>query len=240
MTYVHNIGALDRLGRLIVGLLLLAAGLFGALATSWQIAALAGAILLLTTAAVGFCPGYVPFGICTRRRRFDEPSRTNMNPATPTFAIEVETTPALCPVGERYAAEQMRNRTTPVLSCEGPCIRGEIARQAAHMIGRQSGFARACQGEAVAVPDSAMARWVREAEKVLVLDGCFLHCQGRLMRRMLRPDQLLEIDALPLYRRYTDLFDIDSVAEAERLAVARQVAERVLAKVTMRTGISVY
>jgi len=156
-----------------------------------------------------------------------------MNPATPTFAIEVETTPALCPVGERYAAEQMRKRTTPVLSCEGPCIRGEIARQAAHLVGKQPGFARACQGEAVAVPDSAMARWIRDAERVVVLDGCFLHCQARLMRRMLQPGQLVEVDALPLYRKYTDLFDIDSVAEGERMAVAKQVAERVLEKVAV-------
>jgi hypothetical protein len=66
---------------------------------------------------------------------------------------------------------------------------------------------------------------------VLVLDGCFLHCQGRLMRRLLRPDQLVELDALPLYRKYTDLFDIDSVPEPERLAAARDVAEKVLERV---------
>ena len=147
---------------------------------------------------------------------------------TPVFTVEVEAVAGLCPAGERYAEQQRRAGTVPVLSCEGPCIRGEIARQAAHLIGKQPGFARACQGEAVAVPDSAMAHWVHEAGQVLVLDGCFLHCQGRLMRRMLKPGQLLELDALPMYRKYNDLFEIDSVPEAERMEVARQVAQRVL------------
>ena len=147
-----------------------------------------------------------------------------------TFEIEVEETTGLCPAGERYAKEQMREGRIPVLSCEGPFIRGEIARQAANQIGRQPPFSRACQGEAMAVPQSAMAQWVREAERVVVLDGCFLRCQARMMRRMLGADQLIEIDALPLYRRYVDLFEIDSVPEAERNAVADEVAQLVLAE----------
>ena len=149
-----------------------------------------------------------------------------------TFDIEVEQTTALCPVGERYGKQMLREGRIPVLSCEGPCIRGEIARQAANRIGKQAPFARACQGEAVAVPNSAMARWVRESARVVVLDGCFLRCQARMMRRMLRPGQLVEIDALPLYRKYQDLFEIDSVPEAERNAVAEEVARRVMAKLT--------
>jgi len=74
MTNSHNMGGLDRLGRLIAGLALLTASFFGALATGWQVATLAAATVLLTTAAVGFCPGYVPLGINTRRRRFRQPS----------------------------------------------------------------------------------------------------------------------------------------------------------------------
>lgn len=145
-----------------------------------------------------------------------------------TFQIEVEPTTGLCPAGERYAEEQIREGRIPVLSCEGPCIRGEIARQAAHRVGKQPPFARACQGEALAVPGSTMARWVREADRVVVLDGCFLRCQARMMRRMLRPDQLVEIDALPLYRKYTNLFEIDGVPAEEREAAADEVARLVL------------
>jgi uncharacterized metal-binding protein len=148
------------------------------------------------------------------------------------FNLDIETTPLRCPVGESYAAEQIREGRFPVLSCEGPCIRGEIAREAAHRVAEHEWFARACQGEAVTVPESGMARWVREAEQVVVLDGCFLRCQARMMRRMLRPDQLVEVDVLALYKKYTDKFAIDEVPEAERRAVAAEVAEQVLTKLT--------
>jgi uncharacterized metal-binding protein len=162
-----------------------------------------------------------------------------MNDSVSTFEIEVEETKGLCPAGESYAGRQLHAGRIPVLSCEGPCIRGEIARQAAHLIGKQPSFARACQGEVVAVPQSTMARWVREAPQVLVLDGCFLHCQARLMRHMIAPERLVEVDALPLYRKYADLFDIDSVPEDERKAVAQQVADRVLAKLSESRGSAV-
>ncbi len=155
-----------------------------------------------------------------------------MKPESSTFQIEVETTTQVCPTGEKYAEQVIRERRTPVLSCEGPCIRGEIARLAAHRVAKQTPYARACQGEALAVPHSGMARWIRGAEQVVVLDGCFLRCQARMMRRMLRPGQLVEIDALPLHKKYTDEFEIDAVPEAERNAVADAVAGRVLAKLS--------
>ena len=151
-----------------------------------------------------------------------------MNADRSTFVLEIENTSGLCPVGERYGQQQMRERRTPVLCCEGPCIRGEIARQVANRIGKEAPFARACQGEAVVVPHSAIARWVREAEQVVVVDGCFLRCQARTMRGMLRPGQIVEIDTLPFYGKYTDLFEIDSVPEAERNAVAEEVARHVI------------
>ena len=144
-----------------------------------------------------------------------------------TFELRVEETKLVCPVGLRYANQQMREGTIPVLSCEGPCIRGEIARQAAHRVAKHAGFKRACQGEVMSIPGSAMARWVRGAEKVVVIDGCFLRCQARQMRQMMHPDQLIEIDALSLYKKYTDVFEIDDVPERERTAAAEQVAERV-------------
>ena len=159
-----------------------------------------------------------------------------MNDVVSTFDVVVDETKGLCPAGERYAEQQLHAGRIPVLSCEGPCIRGEIARQAANLIGRQPPFARACQGEAVAVPRSTMARWVREAPQVLVLDGCFLHCQARLMRHTIAPGRPVEVDALPLYRKYVDLFEFDSVPEDERRAVAQQVADAVLAKLAESKG----
>lgn len=46
---------------------------------------------------------------------------------TPDFSLDVAGVRGLCPAGEAYAKEQIEARTISVFSCEGPCIRGEIA-----------------------------------------------------------------------------------------------------------------
>jgi len=63
----QNMGGLDRLGRLVIGLALIATGLFVATASGWKVIAIAVGAVLVTTAAAGICPGYFPFGITTRR-----------------------------------------------------------------------------------------------------------------------------------------------------------------------------
>ncbi|NIR01084.1 MAG: hypothetical protein GTN78_12935 [Gemmatimonadales bacterium] len=128
-------------------------------------------------------------------------------------------------VGERNIAEGK----IPVLSCEGACIRGEIARMAAHMVAKEEGFARACHGELLSVPESAMGRWAQEAEKVVLIDGCFLRCHGRLLENLIDGGRLVEFDALSIYQDYTDVFEIDAVPEEARKQAARQVADSVLA-----------
>ncbi|MFC1765271.1 putative zinc-binding protein [Planctomycetota bacterium] len=124
----------------------------------------------------------------------------------------------------------MKQLKTPVLSCEGGCIRGEIARLAANMVAKEAGFARGCHGELVTVPDSAIAKWIRQAEKVILIDGCFLSCHGRLIKGLLKTDQLIQFDALKVYKKYTDIFDIDDVPEEDRQEAAQQVANNVLAQ----------
>jgi hypothetical protein len=39
---------------------------------------------------------------------------------------------------------------------------------------------------------------------------------------------MIHIDALPLYKKYTDIFLMDDVPEEERKAVARQVADKII------------
>jgi hypothetical protein len=58
-----NIGSIDRWSRVVLGLVIMAAGLYF---KSWF--GLIG-LLPLVTALVGWCPAYVPFGIstCTQR-----------------------------------------------------------------------------------------------------------------------------------------------------------------------------
>jgi uncharacterized metal-binding protein len=143
--------------------------------------------------------------------------------------IEVTGTKARCPVGEAVAKRNMAQSKIPVLSCEGACIRGEIARQAANMVAKEPPYSRGCHGELVTVPDSSVARWFNTASKVVLIDGCFLRCHGRILERLLDSDKLIQFDALSVYKKYSDIFDIDDVPEADRLEAARQVADHVQA-----------
>ncbi|MHC4166678.1 MAG: putative zinc-binding protein [Planctomycetota bacterium] len=136
------------------------------------------------------------------------------------FAVEVQKTDGHCPIGETVGKRNIEQERIPVLSCEGGCIRGEIARLAANMVSKEQGFARGCHGELVTVPDSAIARWIRGVEKVILIDGCFLSCHGRILEGLLKKDQLVQFDALKVYRKYTDVFDIDEVRRHDRLPTA--------------------
>ncbi len=154
-----------------------------------------------------------------------------MDAYTSDFSLDVQGVKGFCPVGEDYAKQQIEAGTTPVLSCEGPCIRGEIARLAANLVAQEvPGLARTCHAEAFMVPHSSMAAWVKGADKSVMIDGCFLKCHGRVLNKLVGGEKVIEIDALPLYKKYTDVFLMDDVPEEERKAVARQVADKIIAK----------
>lgn len=154
-----------------------------------------------------------------------------MDSYTPDFSLDVQGVRGYCPAGEVYSQRNIEERKIPVLSCEGPCIRGEIARLAANLIAQDvPSFARACHAETFLVPHSSMARWVKQADKTVMIDGCFLKCHGRVLKKLIGEEKVIHIDALPLYKKYTDIFLMDDVPEEERKAVARQVADKIIAK----------
>ena len=156
-----------------------------------------------------------------------------MEDYTPDFSVAVQGVKGFCPAGEAYAKRNISEGKIPVLSCEGPCVRGEIARLAANFVAHDvPSFARACHAESFFVPHSAMARWVKDAKQVVMIDGCFLKCHGRVLKELVDEDRVIHIDALPLYKKYTDIFLIDDVPEEERKAVARQVADQIITTVS--------
>ncbi len=144
------------------------------------------------------------------------------------FTLTVDDTKAVCAIGEAAGKMSIDEKKIPVISCEGACIRGEIARLAAHLVAKEEPYRRSCHGEMFTAPHSAIAQWMREAEKVIVIDGCFMKCHGRILRNLINDEKLLQFDALSLYRKYTDLMSIDDVPEEERKATAREVADKVL------------
>lgn len=144
---------------------------------------------------------------------------------TGSFQLTIEGTRAVCPIGEKYGNKCIAEGKIPVISCEGSCIRGEIARLAANMIAKHDPYRRGCHGEIITAPHSAMAEWAGKAGNIVVIDGCFMKCHGRILKNIVGKDRILQFDALAIYRKYTNLMDIDDVPEQERKATAKHVAE---------------
>jgi len=151
------------------------------------------------------------------------------------FSVEITGTDQHCPAGERAGSGYLQQGKIPVLSCEGACIRGEIARLAAHLVAKEEPYRRGCHGELLTVPGSALAHWMMTAEKLVLIDGCFLRCHGRVLENLIGKERLAQFDAYSYYRKYSELFHIDDVPEAERRQTARLVADAVLAELRVPT-----
>jgi hypothetical protein len=63
---------------------------------------------------------------------------------------------------------------------------------------------------------------------VILIDGCFLRCHGRVIENIIDAERLIQFDALSHYNMYTDIFDYEDVPEDERKRVAHSVADWVL------------
>jgi len=146
----------------------------------------------------------------------------------PKKTVVFNTTNSSCPIGEIIGKKNSSESNIPVLSCEGACIRGEIARLAANNVSKEQGYGRGCHGELITVPESAISQWIKNAEKVVLIDGCFLRCHGRIIENIIDKEKLIQFDALSHYKRYTDIFDYDDVPEEERKEVAQSVSDWVL------------
>ncbi len=150
--------------------------------------------------------------------------------SSPAFSLDIDGVKGLCPAGESHAQACIAEGKIPVISCEGPCIRGEIARLAANIVAEEEPYARSCYAETFLVPHSTMTDWVKDADKVVMLDGCFLLCLGRILKNFIDEEKIIHIDTLPLHKKYGDVFLYTDVPEAEREEVAGQVADKILAQ----------
>ena len=145
------------------------------------------------------------------------------------FTLEITRTDKVCGVGETFGRNCLKEGKIPVFSCEGGCIKGEIARLTTYLVAKEEQYARACHGELFSVPNSDLAKWVREADKVVVIDGCSIRCHGRIAENIIAKDKLVNIDALSIHGKYASLMDVDEVPEAERKQTAKGVADKILA-----------
>jgi uncharacterized metal-binding protein len=143
----------------------------------------------------------------------------------------VEKTRNVCPMCEDYAKRQAA-KPVAVMCCEGACLRGEVARQAANILCHSLApdqTVRICLGGAF-TKDTGQRGLVRNATRVIALEGCFLNCSSRMMRGVISELEPKVIIADRLYDFDRSLFGIDKMPRAEieghAQAVAAKVADR--------------
>ena len=90
---------------------------------------------------------------------------------------------------------------TVVFSCEGGCIKGEVARVAANILAfrlQKEAAVRICLGGA-ATRNVATQEIVRQAPKVVALEGCPLHCGTTMLRNKIPELQPEIVETSQLY-----------------------------------------
>jgi uncharacterized metal-binding protein len=142
--------------------------------------------------------------------------------------VRIEKTRNSCPLCEDYAKRQ-KLKPVAVMSCEGACLRGEVARQAANILCRSLApekTARICLGSAF-TKDSGQRALVRNATRVIALEGCFINCASRMMSGAVEGLAPEVIVADRLYEFDRKKFGIEEMPPEQIQACARAVAQRI-------------
>ncbi len=144
--------------------------------------------------------------------------------------VSIQKTTKTCALCENYAQRQA-SKPIVVMSCEGACLRGEVARRAANVLCHEMAperTARLCLGGAF-TKDGGQRALARNASRLIAIEGCFLECGTRMMKGVV-PELAPEvIVADTLYRFDRSLFGIEEMPEAELNEHAREVARAITA-----------
>lgn len=109
-------------------------------------------------------------------------SAADAKPSDGFEVVRIEKTKVNCRLCEDYA-ERQKSKPVAVMSCEGACLRGEVARRAANILCHSLApekTARICLGSAF-TKDTGQRALVRNAPRVIALEGCAIHCSSRMM-----------------------------------------------------------
>ncbi len=145
-------------------------------------------------------------------------------------AVRIEKTKNGCRLCEDYADRQ-KSKPVAVMSCEGACLRGEVARRAANILCHSLApekTARICLGGAF-TKDAGQRALVRNAPRLIALEGCAVNCWSRMMSGAIDGLAPEIVNADRLYDFDRNLFGIEEMPsgqiEAHARAVARKIAD---------------
>lgn len=121
----------------------------------------------------------------------------------------------VCSDGIRYVAKQMAQPPKKaIISCEGGCIKGEIARVTANLLAyrhKREEAVRICLGDA-ATGNSGFLELISRAPQVLAIEGCPLQCGTEIIRKRIKEFTPVVIDVSQLYEfdrnKYFEIFDM--------------------------------
>ena len=145
--------------------------------------------------------------------------------------VNIEKTTKVCPLCENYAKKQT-SKPVVVMSCEGACLRGEVARRAANILSFELApekAARLCLGGAF-TKDCGQRALARNAGRVIAIEGCYLECATRMMKGVIPELEPEVVVADGLYEFDRNLFGIEEMPEAELSEHAREVAKALAAR----------
>ena len=144
--------------------------------------------------------------------------------------VRLEKAKNSCNLCEDYA-ERQKSKPVAVMCCEGACLRGEVARQAANILCHTLApekTVRICLGGAF-TKDTGQRSLVRQATRLIALEGCFVNCSSRMMNGVIEGLAPEVINADLLYDFDRRLFGVEEMRPEEIQALARTVAQKVAA-----------
>ncbi len=145
--------------------------------------------------------------------------------------VNIQKTTKVCPLCESYAQRQA-SKPVVVMSCEGACLRGEVARRAANTLCFEMAperTARLCLGGAF-TKDCGQRALARNAGRLIAIEGCYLECATRMMKGVIPELEPEIVVADGLYEFNRSLFGIEEMPEAELSEHSREVAKAIAAR----------
>lgn len=142
--------------------------------------------------------------------------------------VRIEKAKNNCALCDDYA-ERQKAKPVAVMCCEGACLRGEVARQAANILCHTLApekTVRICLGGAF-TKDTGQRDLVRKATRVLAVEGCYVTCASRMMHGVLEDLAPEVVLADRLYDFDRKLFGIEEMPPEQIQAHARTVAQKI-------------
>jgi uncharacterized metal-binding protein len=140
----------------------------------------------------------------------------------------------VCPDALNYVQKELElEPKNAIISCEGGCIKGEIARVAASILAYRlvrDSAVRICLGDA-ATGNSGMLELVKRAPQIIAIEGCPLQCGTEIMKYRVPDIETTIVEASSLYTydksKYFELLDMP---REDVVIYATKVAEYVQSK----------